>query len=711
MARTRRSTVDELAGYDSLGLDSPTLPQDDYYQVTPSITVWGTGLVTFGAPTPEQIEFMANLATNTDLSTFPGDCIAIGFSTAQHPVIEYWTGGVWLRTPTADVVITDDGFSVRGTATGDLQVGWRIGPDPFLSTTGTVFWSDYNYINGTELGDTRTGTDGAETLFGYGGNDVLNGGAGSDALDGGDGNDHLIGGAGNDRLWGGDGNDILDPGPAGAQYFRLGFGQFDPQPVDGGAGFDTLVLDFSASVDSQSIDAVQYMPLNGVTNVEAVDITGSQFIDVLTGTANNDRLAGGGGYDVLRGGAGNDVLDAGPDGPSSFGGLAEPFRYTDVGIDHLFTAGPDGATLSLRIVAPCTFLQDSGLERGGTVSYAFTVSNAGAQMFIDYALPDMESEAFSFGIVDAEGVEVTRPNYDPAVPFVFPHAGVYYLIAQIRDYNFWDSARLNLDLTFDDADVLTGNRLYGGTGNDTFIVNAAGDLVVELAGEGSDTVYSSVDYGLAAEVEHLTLTGTAINGIGNGAANTIAGNAANKSLDGGLGNDVLRGAGGDDWLYGGEGADGLDGGLGNDLLDGGDGIDVATYSAAAAAVSVNLAVAGAQNTLGAGIDTLTAVENLIGSGFADSLIGNAGANSLNGYHGNDILRGAAGNDSLIGGEGADALDGGLGNDALNGGNGVDVATYSAAGAAVSVNLAIAAAQNTIGAGLDTITAVENLIGS
>src|SRR5688572_18969246 len=98
MARTRRSTVDELAGYDSLGLDGPTLPQDDYYQVTPSITVWGTGLVTFGAPTPEQIEFMSNLATNTDLSTFPGDCIAIGFSTAQHAVIEYWTGGVWLRT-------------------------------------------------------------------------------------------------------------------------------------------------------------------------------------------------------------------------------------------------------------------------------------------------------------------------------------------------------------------------------------------------------------------------------------------------------------------------------------------------------------------------------------------------------------------------------------------------------------------------------------
>ncbi|WP_310468172.1 calcium-binding protein, partial [Sphingomonas sp.] len=115
--------------------------------------------------------------------------------------------------------------------------------------------------------------------------------------------------------------------------------------------------------------------------------------------------------------------------------------------------------------------------------------------------------------------------------------------------------------------------------------------------------------------------------------------------------------------------------------------------------------------LGAGFDTLTAVENLIGSAFADTLTGNTGANSLNGYLGNDRLDGGSGNDSLLGGEDNDLLDGGLGDDALNGGNGTDLASYATANSGVAVNLGVAGAQNTLGAGNDTLTAIENLAGS
>jgi Ca2+-binding RTX toxin-like protein len=69
-----------------------------------------------------------------------------------------------------------------------------------------------------------------------------------------------------------------------------------------------------------------------------------------------------------------------------------------------------------------------------------------------------------------------------------------------------------------------GDRLIGGTGNDIYIVDGPGDTVVENAGEGVDTVRSSASRTLDANVENLTLTGTAgIYGIGNSLNNVITG--------------------------------------------------------------------------------------------------------------------------------------------------------------------------------------------
>ena len=74
-------------------------------------------------------------------------------------------------------------------------------------------------------------------------------------------------------------------------------------------------------------------------------------------------------------------------------------------------------------------------------------------------------------------------------------------------------------------------------------------------------------------------------------------------------------------------------------MDGGAGTDTATYADAYAGVSVNLAIATAQNTIGAGVDTLKNFENLTGSNLNDTLTGNAAANILNGGAGNDSLNG------------------------------------------------------------------------
>ena len=98
--------------------------------------------------------------------------------------------------------------------------------------------------------------------------------------------------------------------------------------------------------------------------------------------------------------------------------------------------------------------------------------------------------------------------------------------------------------------------------------------------------------------------------------------------------------------------DQLDGGPGTNILIGGAGSDTATYFDQGG-VTVNLSIAGAQNTIGAGTDTLIGIENLTGSGFNDTLSGDAGANVLQGLAGNDVLNGKAGADTMVGGLGND----------------------------------------------------------
>jgi Ca2+-binding RTX toxin-like protein len=135
------------------------------------------------------------------------------------------------------------------------------------------------------------------------------------------------------------------------------------------------------------------------------------------------------------------------------------------------------------------------------------------------------------------------------------------------------------------------------------------------------------------------LTGTAGDDV------LLAGGGDNL-LNAGDGNDVLTAGNGNNQLHGGAGNDLLFSGLGSDLLDGGDGIDTASYAHASAGVVVNLGLLGAQNTGGAGLDTLTGIENLIGSTFDDTLIGNSNANTLTGGLGNNTLTGGGGADTF-----------------------------------------------------------------
>jgi Ca2+-binding RTX toxin-like protein len=262
------------------------------------------------------------------------------------------------------------------------------------------------------------------------------------------------------------------------------------------------------------------------------------------------------------------------------------------------------------------------------------------------------------------------------------------------------------------------DTMTGGLGDDTYVVDNTADVIVEVFGEGVDTVRSSITLTLGDALENLVLVGAvAIDGTGNSSANVITGNDAVNVLFGRAGNDSLSAGLGNDTLWGGDGEDTLNGDTGLDLLDGGNGHDAINGGADAdtlygrAGNDVLNGGAGADNMFGAGgddtyfvddagdvvadiagggLDIVHAsityalgqyVENLtlsglaaidgVGNILANVIIGNDAANVLSGSAGTDTLSGEAGADTLNGGDGNDTLNGGADNDVLDGGNNED----------------------------------------
>src|SRR5206468_9030569 len=170
------------------------------------------------------------------------------------------------------------------------------------------------------------------------------------------------------------------------------------------------------------------------------------------------------------------------------------------------------------------------------------------------------------------------------------------------------------------------DTLIGGAGNDTYFVDSTGDVVTELASEGTDTVVSSVDSTLGANLENLTLTGSALSGTGNAQDNVITGNANANVLDGGAGADTMAGGAGDDTYF----VDSCG--------------DVVTELAGEGTDTV---VSSIDYTLGANLENLTL------TGTAANATGNSLANVITGNAHDNVLDGGAGADTLIGGAGDD----------------------------------------------------------
>jgi trimeric autotransporter adhesin len=186
-------------------------------------------------------------------------------------------------------------------------------------------------------------------------------------------------------------------------------------------------------------------------------------------------------------------------------------------------------------------------------------------------------------------------------------------------------------------DVLGGgagdDQMYGGTDNDTYSVNSAGDVVVEYANQGIDTVNSGADsYTLTANVENLNLS-SGLNGTGNGLVNVITGNLVDNVIDGRGGADTMEGRQGNDTYI-------VDN-AGDVVIESSDqGNDTVLAS-----VSYALGGGVSVETLATTSDTGTAAINLTGNGINNAIRGNDGNNILNGGFGSDGLNGREGIDT------------------------------------------------------------------
>jgi trimeric autotransporter adhesin len=171
--------------------------------------------------------------------------------------------------------------------------------------------------------------------------------------------------------------------------------------------------------------------------------------------------------------------------------------------------------------------------------------------------------------------------------------------------------------------------MFGGAGDDTYFVDG-GDGVIENAGEGTDAVFSTINYALSANVETLVLQGGAgLQGYGNSSANALYGTAGNNILNGEGGADIMFGGAGDDTYF----------------VDGGDGvIENANEGTDAVFSTIDYALPANVETL-----VLQGSAGLQGYGndLANTLYGNTGNNILNGEAGADTLFGGAGNDAFV----------------------------------------------------------------
>jgi Ca2+-binding RTX toxin-like protein len=480
--------------------------------------------------------------------------------------IENACGGTGNDTITGDgnanVLAGDNGNDTLFGKAGDdtLYGDGRIAIDDHGAVSS---FADVRTLGGAGNGnDTLWGGDGSDALYGGGGNDQLFGGDigpigsidqpldGADILHGGDGNDLLRGASGDDQLFGDDGEDNLR-------------GDLGNDTIDGGAGWDIAWYRFDdagvasgVTFDASNFKASTTFSMSDgrggtdtLSNVESLQVTGSAYDDVITGSqyatsdashfaniifslGGNDQIFGGAYADLLNGGNGNDTV-IGAGGNDNLTG--------DAGNDSL-DGGAGNDTMS-----------------GGTGDDVYWVDSAG----------DTVTESADEG---TDRVETTLSSYTLSANVENLRA---YSATSITgnelgntiDASFAD-VRVNSVINAGAGDdvILPGwgiDTVNGGSGNDTLVLDYA-DQTVSVKMAAPNFFDGSIS---AGKTDSVTFTSVETFRISTGSGNdSIVTSTGNDTISTGAGSDIVNGGGGNDSINGGTGNDTLTGSGGTDTF-------------------------------------------------------------------------------------------------------------------------------------------------
>jgi len=402
----------------------------------------------------------------------------------------------------------------------------------------------------------------------------------------------------------------------------------------GSTGADTFVVNNVGDVVQDTVNGFNNLLLSSVSytlpvNVNTLTLTGSANLTAV-GNSANDSLVGNSGADSLVAGSGNDTLVSGS------------------GVDTLV----GGAGTDVFVINNSADVIQSASTSSGNAVFSST----------DFVLPTNVNELTLTGVANITGTG------NAAADTLTGGAGNDTLIAG--------------------AGAAT---LIGGLGNTTFVINSANDVVQDSSTTTNNSIQSSVNATLVANVNSLLLTGTAaLIGTANGGNDTLASNAAVDTLVGGSGNEIfvinnsadvvqdtsttaantalssvnytlvanvntlvltgtaaLQGTAnaGTDTLVSNSGVDTLVGGAGNDTFIVSNALDVVQDTVSN---TTNLIQSSVNYTLPTNVNALT----LTGTNSL-SATGNAAANIITGNSGNDTLTAGSGAATLIGGTGND----------------------------------------------------------
>lgn len=586
------------------------------------------------------------------------------------------TGG-----PGGDTILALDGNDILRSGTGlPGEFHGGRGDDTYFLTRGDTVVEQAN--EGTDT----VNTNAAEYVLPANVENLTFTGSGAFRGHGNGLNNKLTGGAGDDRLSGGAGNNQFDGG-AGSDWVL-----YD------GAGISSVIVNLASGQGTNGLGGADtYVRIENVLGSTASDIIrgdgnpnillGKGGFDQLDGGGGNDTIVGSGsllggtGNDTLTAGSGNDVLDGGTGIDTMSGGLGNDTFFVDSLLDAMTD---DGGTDTIILNLGGTYTMPSGsIENlianfGSTLVIANSLNNqlsggAGGQVFRGLGGNNRIDGGADVDAVDystaGQAVSVFL-NHGTASNNGFGGADTLSNIEGVigSDFNdtiFGDGGSNRLQ-GGNGADILVGlggddildggaggpgnsfNEMIGGEGDDQYIQSAAGDTLYEAAGEGTDTVFTTLaSLSLRDNFENLTYGGSAsFAGAGNDLANVIRGKLAA---------DQLSGLGGDDILYGDAGAaNTLIGGAGNDV-----------YVSEASGDSIVEAAGGGADMVITALSQFVLADNveaLVFTGNGALGLGNAANNSMVGSDGADRLYAGAGDDRVIGRSGADELQGGAGAD-------------------------------------------------